>query len=314
MILHVCTPLCVHVCVQTSGCAPHSPHTPVHVPWCVPSQFKNQSSGSGDFLSAPHCLLRACVRAKSLSRVRLSVTPCCSPPGSSVHGILQAGSLEWVATPSSRASFQPRDRPRVSYVSCVGSQVLYLCTTGEARCLLKTSLLPPVRVSVAALWFPHWWERRSPGASHSGPGPTSPCPSVLPICLLHSSAPKGYTSFSITASPGVVVKVAHRPPAKKSPTGSSQWRLEPGLDVSLKLRAASESTGDQQVRAARGWEAGQPPGPDRPAPRPVRSQQVRQARSSAPPGSAGPTGPNKTEPPCLRQSSRQLVPAVAYSH
>ncbi|DAA32210.1 protein-arginine deiminase type-4 [Bos taurus] len=65
---------------------------------------------------------------------------------------------------------------------------------------------------------------------------------------VYSSAPKGYTSFSITASPGVVVKVAHRPPAKKSPTGASQWRLEPGLDVSLKLRAASESTGDQQVQ------------------------------------------------------------------
>ena len=28
----------------------------------------------------------------------------CSPPGSSVHGILQARILEWVATPSSRVS------------------------------------------------------------------------------------------------------------------------------------------------------------------------------------------------------------------
>ena len=33
----------------------------------------------------------------------------CSPPGSSVHGILQARILEWVAMPSSRVSFQPRD-------------------------------------------------------------------------------------------------------------------------------------------------------------------------------------------------------------
>ena len=32
----------------------------------------------------------------------------CSPPGSSVHGILQARILEWVATPSSRASFWPQ--------------------------------------------------------------------------------------------------------------------------------------------------------------------------------------------------------------
>ena len=33
----------------------------------------------------------------------------CSPPSSSVHGILQARILEWVAIPFSRGSFQPRD-------------------------------------------------------------------------------------------------------------------------------------------------------------------------------------------------------------
>ena len=34
----------------------------------------------------------------------------CSPPGSSVHGILQAGILEWVAIPSSRGSSWPRNQ------------------------------------------------------------------------------------------------------------------------------------------------------------------------------------------------------------
>ena len=34
----------------------------------------------------------------------------CSLPGSSVHGILQARILEWVAMPSSRGSSQPRDQ------------------------------------------------------------------------------------------------------------------------------------------------------------------------------------------------------------
>ena len=34
----------------------------------------------------------------------------CSPSGSSLHGILQARTLEWVAMPSSRGSSQPRDR------------------------------------------------------------------------------------------------------------------------------------------------------------------------------------------------------------
>ena len=48
----------------------------------------------------------------------------CSPPGSSVHGILQARILEWVAMPSSRASSRLRDRTLVS-VSCIGRQVLY---------------------------------------------------------------------------------------------------------------------------------------------------------------------------------------------
>ena len=33
----------------------------------------------------------------------------CSPPGSSVHGILQARILEWVVVPFSRGSSQTRD-------------------------------------------------------------------------------------------------------------------------------------------------------------------------------------------------------------
>ena len=41
----------------------------------------------------------------------------CSPPGSSVHGILQARILEWVAMPSSRGSSQPRDRTQVSFIA-----------------------------------------------------------------------------------------------------------------------------------------------------------------------------------------------------
>ena len=49
----------------------------------------------------------------------------CSPPGSSAHGIFQARILEWVATAFSRGSSQPRDRTSISYVSCIGKQVLY---------------------------------------------------------------------------------------------------------------------------------------------------------------------------------------------
>ena len=41
----------------------------------------------------------------------------CSPPDSSVHGILQIRILEWRAILFSRGSFQPRDRTLVSYIA-----------------------------------------------------------------------------------------------------------------------------------------------------------------------------------------------------
>ena len=46
----------------------------------------------------------------------------CSLPGSSVHGILQARILEWVAIPFSRGSSRPRDQTQVS---CISRQILY---------------------------------------------------------------------------------------------------------------------------------------------------------------------------------------------
>ena len=48
-----------------------------------------------------------------------------SPQGSSVHGILQARILEWVAMSSSRGSSRPRDWTHIYRISCIGRQVLY---------------------------------------------------------------------------------------------------------------------------------------------------------------------------------------------
>ena len=45
--------------------------------------------------------------------------------GSSVHGILRARILEWVAMASSRGSSQPRDRTRICCISCIDRLVLY---------------------------------------------------------------------------------------------------------------------------------------------------------------------------------------------
>ena len=44
-----------------------------------------------------------------------------SPPGSSVHGILQARILEWVAISSSRGASQPKDQ---THIFCTGGWIL----------------------------------------------------------------------------------------------------------------------------------------------------------------------------------------------
>ena len=58
-----------------------------------------------------------------------------SPPGSPVHGVLQARTLEWVAIPFCRDSSWPRDG---THVSCIGRWVLYHRATGEASWVSMT--------------------------------------------------------------------------------------------------------------------------------------------------------------------------------
>ena len=65
---------------------------------------------------------------ESLSRVWLCNPMDCSPPGSSVHGILQATILEWVTMPLSRGSSQPRDQTLIAgsfFTVLATSTVLY---------------------------------------------------------------------------------------------------------------------------------------------------------------------------------------------
>ena len=58
----------------------------------------------------------------------------CSPLGSSVHGILQARTLEWVAVSFSRGSSQSRDQTCIYYkISLVAQTVKRLLTMQETR-------------------------------------------------------------------------------------------------------------------------------------------------------------------------------------
>ena len=68
-----------------------------------------------------------------------------SPPGSSVHGILQARILEWVAILFSRESFQLRDQTHI-FVSCIAGGFFTCWAISEAL-----TLIPMIRRSI---WNP----------------------------------------------------------------------------------------------------------------------------------------------------------------
>ena len=78
----------------------------------------------------------------------------CSPPGSSVHGILQARILEWVAISFSRGSSWPRNWTQVS---CIAGRFLTYWATREAR-VLTPSIISPILMlsSVLKTWSPSW--------------------------------------------------------------------------------------------------------------------------------------------------------------
>ena len=94
-------------------------------PWDSPG--KNTGVGC-------HFLLRS-MKVKSQSEVAQSFpTPRdpldCSPPDSSVHGILQARILEWVAIPFLRQLCQPRDW---TWVFCIAGRFFTVWATRDAR-------------------------------------------------------------------------------------------------------------------------------------------------------------------------------------
>ena len=100
--------------------------------------------------AAPHCLpalpLRVCSWAPLLPSC---LTPCdprdCSPSGSSVHGILQARVLEWVAVSSSGDLPQPEIEPASPALqgdSLPLNHGEYSCLNKLSPCFLNTLASP----------------------------------------------------------------------------------------------------------------------------------------------------------------------------
>ena len=112
----------------------------------------------------------ACMRAKLFqSCPTLCDSMDCSPPGSSVHGILQARALEWVASPSSKGSSKPRYWTHVSYWQA-GS--LPLAPPGKPLCAHCHQLIS------------------------DPPDPAIPHYSLLLYLILHTAARRIFLSFN----------------------------------------------------------------------------------------------------------------------
>ena len=85
----------------------------------------------------------------------------CSPPGSSVHGILQARVLEWVAIAFSRGSSWPRDR---TLVSCLAGRFFAVWATGKSHHL---PYHPPTRSQLSislCMWVAKWVDESAFGS------------------------------------------------------------------------------------------------------------------------------------------------------
>ena len=78
----------------------------------------------------------------------------CSPPGSSVHGILQAKLLEWVAIPFSRETSWARDQ---TWVSCIAGRffTIWVSKGGYEMPPLEEPLSHPLNLTLRGfLGFP----------------------------------------------------------------------------------------------------------------------------------------------------------------
>ena len=134
--LHPAWPQCQHI-KQTDSVMPF-----IHL-----AQWTGQWMGEWPKLGRPKSFPRTFLPGSGKKQKQISVNHSvmsgslqamdCSPPGSFVHGILQARILEQVAIPFSKGSSQPRDQTQVS---CIAGGFFTTWATREAQIWQSSTL------------------------------------------------------------------------------------------------------------------------------------------------------------------------------
>ena len=121
-----------------------------------------------DSETSPHQVINTKVKIAQ-SYLTLCDPVGCSPPGSSVHGILQARIQEWVAISYSRGSSQPRDR---THVFCIAGRFFLPLHHLGRECEVS------VEVCEVILFKSNWVLQQ---IVFSQSGPTNITPSHMPL-------------------------------------------------------------------------------------------------------------------------------------
>ena len=152
----------------------------------------------------------------------------CSPPSSSVHGILQARILEWVAISFSRRSSRPRNRTQDSHIA---GRRFNLCTTREAfkykNAVSQKTSYRDIELQIQVLTSKISREERKPGRKKKG-----------------EKAGAGAKGVALQTSPATyrypgIMGLFPGPPEKGRPELSptrNQTRPEPEFEFSAKRR------------------------------------------------------------------------------
>ena len=122
-----------------------------------------------------------CMHAKLLQSYPSLCDPMdCGPPDSSVHGILQVRTLEWIAMPSSKGSYRYMDWTHVSWGSCIADRLF------TAEPLGGWGVLEFCRLDWSGLPFPSPGHLPNPGIEHGSLA-------LQADCLSHQGSPIGYS-------------------------------------------------------------------------------------------------------------------------